>query len=78
MRITYSSVMRARISQATYNFLSSTMRRAELSSKKLYADGERSPKANNSNIKRYSQFHILPYKPPKLKVKIIEKKFRVF
>lgn len=45
------------------------MRRAELSSKKLHADGERSPKANNSNIKRYSQFHILPYKPPKLKVK---------
>lgn len=68
--------MRARISQsANTDFLSLTMGRAEFNSKELHADEalalQASPKANNSNIKRHSQFHILPHKTPKLKVKII-------
>lgn len=65
--------MRARISQsANTDFLSLTMGRAEFNSKELHADEALAlPKANNSNIKRHSQFHILPHKTPKLKVKII-------
>lgn len=50
--------MRARLSQVVgKDFLSVTMERAELNSKELHTDGalalQASPKANNSDIKRY-------------------------